>query len=244
MSVYRRMALAPGRMKQLEERWQTEAERLHRRYVVEVVEACGLCPWAEGARMQGRTTSAVLLQGDEAGPEPAIALLDVWAAQPRVDIGFLIFPRMVVGRVAFDEFVARLRSTEAARRPPGEPAFALAAFHPDADADLHDADRLVPFLRRSPDPCVQAVRLSMLKRVRNAAPAEGTQFVDVSSLEALGDGGGAAPTLRERIAGANRDTVRRIGVAAFAARVEDIHRDRDRTYASLREPGPTAGAGR
>lgn len=229
-------------MKPLDEHWQREAERLHRRYVVEIVEACGLCPWAEGARLQGRTTSTVLLHADDAGLEPCIALLDAWAAQPRVDIGFLIFPRMAGGRVAFDEFVARLRSTEAARRPPGEPAFALAAFHPDAAADLNDADRLVPFLRRSPDPSIQAVRLSMLKRVRNTAPADGTQFLDMARLEALFDEAGAVPTLRERIAWANRDTVRRMGLEEFAARVEDIHRDRERTYASLGEPRQAAGA--
>lgn len=231
----------PSRMKQVDEHWQREAERLHRRYVIEIVEACGLCPWAEGARLQGRTTSTVLLHADDAGLEPCIAQLDGWAAQPRVDIGFLIFPRMAVGRAAFDGFVARLRSTESARRPPGEPAFALAAFHPDAGADLGDADRLVPFLRRSPDPSIQAVRLSMLKRVRNAAPAEGTQFLDASRLEAMAEGAAAVPTLRERIASANRDTVRRMGVGEFAARVEDIHRDRERTYASLREPRQAAG---
>lgn len=216
---------------QLEERWQQEADRLHRRYVTEVVEACGLCPWAERARLQGRTRATVLLHEDDSGLEAAVVQLDQWVAERRVDIGFLIFPRVELSRVAFDGFVARLRSAEAQRRPPSEPAFVLAAFHPDAEADIDDADRLVPFLRRSPDPCVQAIRMSTLKRVRNGIP-EGTQFIDVSRLDAAVDEG-AEPTLRERIARANRETVQQMGVDTFAARVEDIHRDRDRTYASL-----------
>jgi hypothetical protein len=219
-------------MEQLEERWQQEADRLHRRYVVEVVEACGLCPWAEGARLQGRTRATVLLHGEDAALDPAIAQLDQWAAEQRVDIGFLIFPRVKLGRVAFDEFVARLRSVEAQRRPPGEPAFVLAAFHPDADADVDDADRLVPFLRRSPDPCVQALRMSTLKRVRSGTP-EGTQFVDISRLEEAAADDDAGQTVRERIALANRNTVQRMGVEGFAARVEDIHRDREQTYGLL-----------
>jgi len=228
-------------MEQLEERWRQEAERLHRRYVVEVVEACGLCPWAERARLQGRTRASVLLHRDDAGLEPAVAQLDQWAAERRVDIGFLVFPRLELGRTEFDGFVARLRAAETQRRPPGEPAVVLAAFHPDADADMDDADRLVPFLRRSPDPCVQAIRMSTLKRVRSGAP-EGTQFVDVSRLDATMDND-AGPTLRERIAMANRDTVRRMGIEEFSARVEEIHRDRERTYASLADLEDLRGSG-
>lgn len=214
----------------IEERWRREADRLHRRYLVEIVECCGLCPWAERARLQGHTRSAVLLHADDQGLQPAIARLDEWAAEPRIDIGFILFPRLRLERVEFDAFVGRLRSAEALRRPPGEPAFALAAFHPDAEADLGDPDRLVPFLRRSPDPCVQAIRMATLNRLRSRAP-EGTQFVDVSRLdesvpcEAL--------PVRERIARANQETVRRVGVEWFAARIADIQRDRERTYASL-----------
>jgi hypothetical protein len=215
----------------IDDRWRREADRLHRRYLVEIVERCGLCPWAERARVQRRTQSAVLLQSDDGGLAPALGLLDEWAAESRIDIGFILFPRLRLRRVDFDGFVARLRGMEAGRRPPGEPPFALAAFHPDAEADMEDADRLVPFLRRSPDPCIQAIRMSTLKRMRSRTP-EGTQFVDLSRLEAvLADDGGLP--LRQRIARANQETLRRMGVERFAARVADIHRDRDETYASL-----------
>jgi len=215
----------------LEERWRREAERLHGRYLIEIVEACGLCPWAERARLQGRTESAVLFHTDDRGLEPAIELLDQWAAESRIDIGFILLPRLPLGRLEFDAFVARLRSMDARRRPPGEPPFALAAFHPDAQADIEDADRLVPFLRRSPDPCVQAIRLTTLKRLRSRTP-EGTQFVDVSRIGAMLEDDGGLP-LRERIARANQQTLRRMGVDRFAARVADIHRDREETYANL-----------
>jgi hypothetical protein len=213
------------------EPWQREACRLHERYLVEIVEACGLCPWAERARLQGRTTTAVLLQVDDAAFEPCLAALDEWAADTRLDIGFLVLPRLPLGRLDFDRFVARLQAIYAGRLPPGQTPFALAAFHPDAAPIVDDAERLIPFLRRTPDPCIQVVRMSTLKRVRGSTP-EGTQFIDVASLEASLLREAVVP-LRQRIARTNLDTVRRMGVAQFAACVEDIQRDRDRTYAAL-----------
>lgn len=218
-------------MDQLSERWAREAERLHQRYLIEVVEAYGLCPWAERARRGGRTRVQVVLGVHEPPVAGAIAALNGWGDDDQAEIGFIVFPRLVIERHDFDRLVAHLRDLDAAGHVTGRAPFTLAAFHPDALPDLEDADRLVPFLRRTPDPCVQAVRMSCLERVRGNAP-HGTQFVDVAQL----DGppcATPAPPLRERIARANLETVARIGVDELSARIDAIHEDRARTYAAL-----------
>ncbi|HEY1691840.1 MAG TPA: DUF1415 family protein [Polyangiaceae bacterium] len=210
--------------------WRREAERLHQRYLVEVVEACGLCPWAEVSRRLGRMRTSVVLESGDAAALASLKLLDGWIALPEVEIGFLIYPRRPA-KAAFDRFVAELRTLDAGRRPAGEAPFALAAFHPDAAPDLKDAERLVPFLRRSPDPCVQVVRMSSLHRVRRRTP-QGTHFVDVTMLDGALENA-PEPPLAEQIARANLETVRRMGVEALASRIEDILGDRDRSYARL-----------
>lgn len=218
------------------EAWRREAERLHLRYLIEVVEACGLCPWAETARRLGRTRTAVVLETGYAAAIASVAVLDEWIATPEVEIGFVIYPGPIA-KPAFDRFVAELRTLDAGRRPAGEAPFALAAFHPDASADLADAQRLVPFLRRAPDPFVQFVRMSALHRVRRRAP-HGTQFVDVETLESALQGEAQLP-VADQIARANLETVRRMGVEALTSRIEDIFGDRDRSYARLLGvPGP------
>jgi hypothetical protein len=219
-------------MAHLSERWVQEAERLHGRYLIEVVEACGLCPWAERARRDGRTRLGVVIQVDERAVESSIDVVGRWAADERVEIGFLIFPRLPLGRIEFDGFVARVRVADAQRHALGETPFALAAFHPEGEPDLEDPERLIPFLRRTPDPCIQLVRMTTLKRVRKHGTREGTQFVDLESLDtALSQS--APPPLRERIARANLDTVRRMGLEQLSARIDAIHHDRARTYAAL-----------
>jgi hypothetical protein len=219
-------------MDHLSEQWVREAERLHRRYLTEVVEAFGLCPWAERARRDGRTRVEVVLDSDEASGARSTAVLGAWASDESVEIGFLLFPCVALGRIEFDRLVAHVRSSDAQRHRLGQIPFALAAFHPEGEPDLQDADRLIPFLRRTPDPCIQAVRMSVLERVRGGAP-QGTQFVDIATLDGPPPGQSPTPPLRERIARANLDTVLRLGLDGLTARIEAIQDDRARTYAAL-----------
>ena len=216
-----------------DEEWVSEAERLHQRYLIEIVEAYDLCPWAQRARLGGQTRVAVLLAGEDDLVAQSLDALDGWN-DDGIRIGFLVFPRVKLGRVEFNRFVAHLRSVDTDRCAIGSAPFALAAFHPDAEPDLADPERLVPFLRRTPDPCVQAVRMSALERVRRGTPG-GTQFIDVASLEASLKAEAVTPPLRERIARANLDTVRREGVPAMRARFEAIQSDRAQTYRALSE---------
>ena len=134
-----------------------EALRVYRRYAIEIVEAFGLCPWAERARKTGRVAERVLLQRDSTAATALDCVADL-AADPNVDIGLLIFPRLTLDPLAFEHFTALVRDKDAERRPLGGIVFAMAAFHPGAEADLSDAERLIPFLRRTPDPTIQLVR--------------------------------------------------------------------------------------
>ncbi len=105
----------------------------------------------------------------------------------------------------------------------------FAAFHPDAAPDTTHAERLIPFLRRTPDPSIQLVRASALERVRAGSP-EGTQFVDAAALDLRA----VYPLpLRERIARANLATAQRIGIGELTRRLDEILRDRQETYAAL-----------
>jgi hypothetical protein len=210
--------------------WTREATRLHRRYLLEVVEACGLCPWALKARLSDRVRVAVLLD-DDADVAPSLAVIDSWAANEDVEVGFLLYPRLPLRRADFDRFTARVRSADTDRYGPGDAPFAAAAFHPHAEPDVHHPERLVPFLRRTPDPCIQIVRTASLARVRSRTP-EGTTFVDMAHFDASLQED-VEPPLRERIARTNFETVQRMGLEEMRSLLDAIRRDRDATYGAL-----------
>jgi hypothetical protein len=211
--------------------WIHEARRLHRRYLLEVVEACGLCPWAESARNAGKVSDRVVL-GRDGDLASSLAAIDELVAEASTEVAFLVYPRFGGGRAAFDAFAARLRDADAARHPLGEVPFVFAVFHPDAEPDAGDPERLIPFLRRTPDPTLQLVRASVLDAVRSLT-TQGTQFVSMAAFEAIQSGHVSVP-LRERIARTNLATVQRMGIEAMRRRLDDIRRDREQSYALLR----------
>ncbi len=216
-----------------DERWIQEAERLYRRYQLEIVEACGLCPWAERSRVEGRFLTRILLQADRAATEAATRTIDELVVDARAEVAVLVYPRLQLGRLEFERFVGVVREADAARHPIGCIPYVFAAFHPDASPDATDAERMIPFLRRTPDPTIQLLRSDVLDRVRCSTP-QGTQFIDVRSLESLeADARGAALSLRQRIARTNLATVERIGVAEMSRRIEAIVADRKATYSRL-----------
>jgi hypothetical protein len=215
----------------LEDAWTREAVRLHRRYQTEIVEAYRLCPWADRATQDGRVREVVLLQQDAGAMEPSLEAIDAWTLDPTVDVAFAIYPRLALGRHEFHDFAARLRDADTRRHELGCVPFVFAAFHPEADPDTADPERLIPFLRRTPDPTLQFLRASALDGIRTGA-AQGTQFLDIASLEAV-LAGTAQPPLRERVARANLATAERCGIGALQRDLDDIRRDRDETYRVL-----------
>lgn len=214
-----------------------EALRIYRRYATEIIERHAFCPWAERARLDGHVTERVLTQSDATDMAPSLDAISELDADPAIEIGLLIYPRLQLARLEFEHFVGQLRREDTPRHALGEVPFAMAAFHPDARADLSDPERLIPFIRRSPDPTIQLVRQSVLDRVRSRSP-EGTAFIDPASLDlelllAEKEKEKTTLPLRQRIARANQETVSEVGVGELDSQLADIFRDRDETYARL-----------
>lgn len=215
-----------------------EAVRVYRRYAIEIVEALRFCPYAERCRLEGRTRELVSLD-DALHVERVLPLVHAAARDGQVEIGLLLFPRLTIERLAFARFVEQLR--RAHQDEPGGLVMAMEGFHPDAPADLSSADRLVPFVRRTPDPTIQLVRHEVLLRVRRAGD-HGTAFFDPSrmSLEALLAAPAPKP-LHRQIAEANLETTRARTVEAIERIHDDIRRDREESYARLGAPERRGG---
>ncbi len=214
----------------LRARWADEAMRLHHRYQLEIVEACGLCPWAERARVGDNFRARVLFQTDARDTSASLACIDEFIADERADVAVILFPRLRLGRLDFERFMGAVRDADAARHCLGCIPFVFAAFHPEALVDASEAERLIPFLRRTPDPTIQLLRSSLLERVRSGTP-QGTQFVD---MRAIHEEAVRTPiSLRERIATANLATVERMGIAELARRLDALVSDRIATYRAL-----------
>jgi hypothetical protein len=201
---------------------RSEVLRVLDRYLVEVVERWQLCPWAQAARVSGELAVGVLWGAPS---------LDAWVAEatlrlasPGTRVAMVIAPELSGSRAE----LGAVRDQVAARIPWA----GVAEFHPRATLDLTRPSRLVPFVRRSPDPLLQLVPLVVIDAARAAAgatpPAE-------RARQAAMLGGHAAPPrpeLAARIAAANHATV----VAAhaeIAATLDAIGADRLASYARL-----------
>lgn len=226
------------------ERLETEARRLFLRYAEEIVERFGLCPWATAARVGGRIRIEVV-RGEAPSVTEALARVDVVERKADVDVGILVFPELALDRVPFQHFAAALREADAARKPRGETVVAMADFHPNAEPDLGSPDRLVAFVRRTPDPVIQLVRRGALASARLTEDA-GTRFVEPAAYFAhAGDAATHAPPepVSDRVARANLRTVERVGADTVRSVMDDIARDRDRSYAALGLAAPAWRAG-
>ncbi|MEO8878477.1 MAG: DUF1415 family protein [Polyangiaceae bacterium] len=204
-----------------------EVIRVYRRYQLEIVEACGLCPWAERARVEQKCREWVLLETDRSVNASSLAALGEVFADDNIEIAFLIYPRLKATRPEFDRFVARVRDADSRRHPLGKIPFMFAGFHPEAAAELSDPERLIPFLRRTPDPTIQLVRSSVVDKIRGKTP-QGTQFFDASTL--LSDLEKPQPAIRDKIALANLETVKKMGADDLRKKLDDIQRDRNESY--------------
>ena len=184
----------------------SEALRLNARYVEEVVIGWELCPWAARAWLDGQVVQRVFTD-DALDVAAAGAFIDELIAKPDAAIGLAIFPRVTGTVGAWESFAERVRRTH-----PDTP-FLAAAFHPDYRAPGErlgaalDAARLVPFIRRTPDPTLQLVRASLVDRLQGQVSAD--------------------------VGRANFANVTRRGLDTLDALLADIRRDRDASYARL-----------
>lgn len=168
---------------------------------LDLVEAWGLCPWAKPARADGSLRIEVARATD------VDAIARRWLADSLV-IGLVVLPDDALDPAA----LRRLRDRTVADHP----ALAIADFHPDG-GDPARADtpaRLVPLLRRSPDPMLQLVPDAALAAL--AAPAP---LADPTDQLAMLAGTAAAPRTdpRAMIAATNLATVRERGLDRLLA---------------------------
>jgi len=194
----------------------SEVRRILDRYIVEVVEHYDLCPWARPARLAGEVGIEVLW--GEPAPAVWIAAAHSALGQPGARIAMVVAPESAMTP-------GELRSVRGDVTT-GVPGTGVAHFHPEAEADLASPARLVPFLRRSPDPLLQIVPLALLESIR------GTNVVPDALLQAQMLGG-TAPAMRgdvaDMIAEANHTRVS-AELAAVTATLDAIAADRRESY--------------
>ncbi len=195
-----------------------EAEALARsdRYLGEFVEALELCPFARKCRESGRLDRRVL-RGGRPGEATAAAVTELEAtAEDQVEVALLIYPEFEGDLRAFEGFRDEVRR--------GLRLFYCVAFHPDLPMDLSDENRAVSFLRRSPDPTLQLVRIATLDRVRSGRPG-GSVYLDPSKLSAH-ELRSLRPelTVSEQIARANLRTLQRHDAARLASLLAGLRR--------------------
>jgi hypothetical protein len=207
-------------------RWTAETVRLYRRYEEEIVRMYGLCPWSGPVRRDGRMTECVLVQHDTSID---LSLRAIDELGQHIDVAVLIYPRLKLRRADFDLFAAQVRDAEVSRRPLGGAPFVFAVFHPEAPPQIGEPERLIPFLRRTPDATLQLLRSSVLDQARGTT-SQGTQFVDLASIGTLHP---QPISLRERVARTNLETTLRVGVDRVAQGLDDILRDREATHRVL-----------
>jgi hypothetical protein len=194
-----------------------EVRRLLDRYLVEIVEAHDLCPWARSARTGGEL-AVDILWGTPA-LEDWLASARALLARPATRVAMVVAPELA----ATPAGLRAIRDAVAVRMPDA----GIAEFHPDAAFDAATPARLVPFLRRSPDPMLQLVPLELLDRVR-AYPA----VVDLAAQAQILGGIADPPRgdVADTIAADNHARVL-ASEAQITAVLDDIAADRRRSYA-------------
>ncbi len=193
--------------------------RVFERYLVEVVERYDLCPWARGTRQGGELAVDVVWGTPTLGEWTTAA--EALLARENTRVAMVIAPELSITPVELHT----VRGVVALRIPTA----GVAEFHPDATLDLATPARLVPFVRRSPDPLLQLVPLALLDQVRAGSPSAGLAH------QAMILGGHAPPPrpeMAERIASANHARIREQH-AEMASTLAAISEDRARSYAAL-----------
>ena len=156
-----------------------------------------------------------MLRGERPAEATAAAVRELeLTSEEQVEVALLIYPEFAGEARDFEEFCREVRRDLR--------LFHCVAFHPDLPMDLSDENRAVSFLRRSPDPTLQLVRVATLDRVRSGRPG-GTTYADVSSIPADALRSlERPPDVSEQIADANLRTLRREDPAQLARLLERI----------------------
>jgi hypothetical protein len=190
-----------------------QVRRILDRYLVEIVERYELCPWAKPARLAGELS--VVIEDGTPSLERWIAAAREALDRPSTRVAMVVAPECAIAPSELRAIRDRVADATGA---------GVAEFHPDAPLDLATPARLVPFLRRSPDPMLQLVPLSLLASVRAAAQPDRAQQAKilVGHAEPPRDVAGAIAAANHATASAHH--------AAMLATLADIAADRASAY--------------
>ncbi len=196
---------------------EAEVRRLLDRYLVEVVETYGLCPWAKSARTSGEV-SVKILWGVRPSVDEWVAAANDLMAIPTTRVAMILAPELSLTMTEF-----HVEREQVGRRVE---TCGVADFHPDGELDTGTPSRLVSFLRRSPDPLMQFVPLKILDAIR----AQTSMHVLSEQARALGgiafndpdDIGDEIAATNHKRALADGTEIKRI--------LDDIAADRRRSY--------------
>ena len=217
--------------------------RVHDRYLVEVVEGLGLCPFARRSRELGRVHRPLFYVDGEAPSAAKVAAKLGATVRDHADAEIILLTFIDDGtRFAepppFETFVTAVRDAYATSKLP---LWFMVAFHPRFTVDPErplTKDSLVPLIRRSPDPVIQCVNAKVLERAR----AQAQEAAHRKLVETLGKTDPILKTMIENsvqadselsadIARANFTAVGEgSGRDAFESLIADIQRDRDESY--------------
>ena len=198
---------------------RAEVIRVFERYLTEVVERYDFCPWARLSRESGELGVEVVWGTPTL--ETWVAACQALLARPETRVAMVIAPELTIGPNALHGLRAEVAACV--------PSAGVADFHPEATIDLTTPARLVPFIRRSPDPLLQLVPFALLDQVR-AMPASAALALQAQIL-----GGHAAPPRKDaaaRIAAANHATVS-ADPGDVSRTLDSIAADRATSYARV-----------
>lgn len=198
-------------------------------YTEQLVEGLSLCPFAREARRKGETRRAVIWPGP-GYRRPLLECLQAALGDPHISVLQVIFPQLCCSPDAWIEFCHQVTASAQAGR--GRASFVVAALHPHLPYRTDNPYALVPLFRRAPDPTIQWIRASALKKVAEGRE-KGSTFVDSADLSALLSGVEPPPSLYERVAELNQQTAQKLGVVALERRFLQLHQEARKKYDQL-----------
>ena len=147
-------------------------------------------------------------------------MLADWADDHTVDVAFVIAPRFTAGSDAFADWAMSLAEPQGG-------VFLSAPFYPSAAASAGS----IQFLRQAPDPTLQLVRRKRLEEIRAQDPPH---YADIFELDMHELNTKKPPqSVAASVVSHNERMIEREGRAEIQGILDDIRRDRERSYARL-----------
>ena len=226
---------------------RTEGERLLMRYLQEIVEPFSFCPWAKATRGRDElwveiavstalaTLAAQLgqfVRASEPVVETAEGTAPIGRGRPVATIGMIVFAASNMSSKKLLEVRDLLLAHAGVQEKLGAwPGLVIADFHPAAaEPDLRSPSRLLPFVRRSPDPMLQVARRTTIEAVSRGGAIMIEPSAQLAAL--IGHKTLIGQSTADEIASRNFETMR--AQAHEVQAISDaIARDRAETYARL-----------